>query len=62
VGRSFESTFFDLRVSDVRLRQDLIRAVESVFDLGRLFLGSEVEELEWEVSKFLGSKYAVGVD
>jgi dTDP-4-amino-4,6-dideoxygalactose transaminase len=54
--------FFDLRVLDVRLRQDLIRAVERVFDHGRLFLGPEVEELEWEVSKFLGSKYAVGVD
>jgi len=54
--------FFDLRTEQSQLKRDLIAAVENVLDHGRLFLGPEVEELESEISQYLGCKYAVGVD
>ena len=54
--------FFDLRTEQSALKRDLMAAVENVLDHGRLFLGPEVEELESEISRYLGCKYAVGVD
>ena len=36
-------------------------AIEKVLKNGRYILGSEVEKLESELSKFIGTKYAIGV-
>jgi dTDP-4-amino-4,6-dideoxygalactose transaminase len=52
---------FDLRVSDIDLKDELLGCVSQVLDHGRLFLGPEVEEFEYEICQHIGSKYAVGV-
>jgi dTDP-4-amino-4,6-dideoxygalactose transaminase len=52
---------FDLRVTDIDLKNDLMNAFERVLDHGMLFLGPEVEELEDMIAKYIGKKYAVGV-
>ena len=52
---------FDLRVLDMDLKRDLIKALEEVLDHGILFMGPEVEELEAKIADYIGVKYAVGV-
>ena len=54
--------FFDLRVQDSDLRNELLIAFENVLTHGRLFLGPEVDEFETRVANYIGTKYAVGVD
>lgn len=54
--------FFDLRVQDSDLRNELLIAFENVLTHGRLFLGPEVAEFETRVANYIGTKYAVGVD
>ena len=39
---------FDLRVTDLLLKEELLEAVAGVLDHGKLFLGPEVEEFEDE--------------
>ena len=53
---------FDLRVTDPKLKDELVGAFEKVIDHGKLILGPEVEEFEEKVAKYIGTKYAVGVD
>ena len=53
--------FFDLRVTDKVLRNELLKSVERVLKHGRILLGPEVTEFEEKVAKEAGVKYAVGV-
>ena len=53
--------FLDLRVADAERRSDLLAAVEGVFSHGRLVMGPEVGELEEQLAKRCGRKFAVGV-
>jgi len=52
--------FFDLKVSDHALRQELLDSVEGVLNHGRILLGPEVAEFEAKVAQAAGTKYAVG--
>ena len=42
-------------------KKEIIKLVDKVFSSGNLILGPEVEKLEKNFSKFIGSKFAVGV-
>lgn len=53
--------FFDLRVTDLQDRKDLLKAFETVLDHGRIILGPEVEELEKKFSDYFHGHFAVGV-
>ena len=53
--------FFDLRVTDTVLRNELLKSVECVLKHGRILLGPEVTEFEEKVAKEAGVKYAVGI-
>ena len=53
--------FFDLRVLDSKVKNELLGAVERVLDHGRILLGPEVTEFEMKVAKAVGVKYAVGI-
>ncbi len=52
--------FLDLRVTDDGERSEILEAVEKVLMHGRILLGPEVEELQQEVARRVGSKYAIG--
>jgi len=52
---------FDLRVTEDKLKEELLSAVGGVLDHGRLILGPEVEAFEAAVAESVSSKYAVGV-
>ncbi len=54
--------FFDLRVTDKSLRTQLNKNFNKLLTHGQFFLGPEVELIEKKISKFLGKKYAVGLD
>jgi len=53
--------FFDLKVSDNKIKQELLGAVEKVLDHGRILLGPEVTEFEEKVAKEAGVKHALGL-
>ena len=53
--------FFDLKVTDEVLRNELLKSVEDVLKHGRILLGPEVTEFEEKVAKEAGVKYAVGL-
>ena len=53
--------FFDLKVSDISIKNELLDAVEQVLNHGRIILGPEVSEFENKVAKAAGVKYAVGL-
>ena len=53
--------FFDLRVTDLALKKDLLNSIEGVLNHGRILFGPEVQEFEDKVAKAAGTKYAVGV-
>ena len=53
--------FFDLRVNNLLLRNELLKSVEDVLKHGRILLGPEVTEFEEKVAKETGVKYAVGL-
>ncbi|GAG34462.1 unnamed protein product, partial [marine sediment metagenome] len=52
---------FDLRVTNQELKDELMKAFETVLGHGKLFMGPEVEEFEEEVARDVGTRYAVGV-
>src|SRR5713226_9622523 len=52
--------FLDLRVIDDEERRDLLDAMEGVLLHGRILLGPEVDELERQVARRTGRKYAIG--
>ncbi len=43
--------FFDLKVTDEVLRNELLKSVEDVLKHGRILLGPEVTEFEEKVAK-----------
>jgi dTDP-4-amino-4,6-dideoxygalactose transaminase len=53
--------FFDLRITNAVLRQELLDAVDVVLQHGKIILGPEVDELEEKIAQDVGTKYAVGV-
>ena len=53
--------FFDLRVDNKKLNNELINSVQKVFSHGQVLLGPEVDQLEKQIAKMSGSKYAIGV-
>ncbi|MGJ0452983.1 MAG: DegT/DnrJ/EryC1/StrS family aminotransferase [Methylocystis sp.] len=52
--------FLDLRVTDSVERGEILTAIETVLDHGRILLGPEVDELERRVAARTGREYAVG--
>ncbi|MEA2944817.1 MAG: hypothetical protein QOI40_147 [Alphaproteobacteria bacterium] len=52
--------FLDLRVTDDDERRELLDAVEKVLLHGRILLGPEVDELQQQVARRVGTKYAIG--
>jgi dTDP-4-amino-4,6-dideoxygalactose transaminase len=54
--------FLDLRIIDDKARQDLLAAIDTIFQHGRLIMGPEVEELESRVATLCNRKYAVGMN
>lgn len=53
--------FFDLRVRDQKLKDELIEAFKKVLDHGKLFMGPEVEEFQDRIASAIGKRYAIGV-
>jgi len=53
--------FLDLRVLDAEQKQEMLRAIETVMDHGRILLGPEVEALERELAVYCGVKHALAV-
>jgi dTDP-4-amino-4,6-dideoxygalactose transaminase len=53
--------FLDLSVRDQTERADIMAAIESVLDHGRVILGPEVQELERRIADICGRRHAVGV-
>jgi len=53
--------FFDLRIQDATLRDELLQAAGRVLDNGQLILGPEVEAFEEAIAREVGVRHAVGV-
>ena len=53
--------FLDLRVTDPKLREEMLTAVGSVLDHGRIVLGPEVDAFEERLADYCGARYAIGV-
>lgn len=51
--------FLDLELQFGQIRDEVMRAVANVFETQRFILGPEVEQLEAEVSGYLGCRFAV---
>ncbi|MBF0382238.1 MAG: DegT/DnrJ/EryC1/StrS family aminotransferase [Magnetococcales bacterium] len=54
--------FLDLRVTDPAQRKELLQAVETVMDHGRIILGPEVQRLENKIGKRVGCQFTSGVN
>ncbi len=52
--------FLDLRAQFATIRDEVMQAVNKVFESQQFILGSEVKQLEDEVAAKLGAKFAVG--
>lgn len=52
--------FLDLRVQDAEERSEIIEAIETILDHGRILLGPEVSQIESQVARRLGRAHAVG--
>jgi len=61
MNKNTKVPFFDLKVNDSDLKNELLNSVEKVLVHGRILLGPEVEEFERKVAESTGCKYAVGV-
>ena len=53
--------FLDLRITDAGERKQLLSAITSVMDHGRLVMGPEIDRFEEAVAKFCGRKYCISV-
>lgn len=51
--------FLDLRVTDVFERDQLIKAISTVMNHGRLVMGPEIEQFENAVAEYCGRKFCV---
>jgi dTDP-4-amino-4,6-dideoxygalactose transaminase len=52
--------FLDLKAQFASIREDVLKAVESVFESQHFILGKEVQLLEHEIASFIGVPEAVG--
>lgn len=52
--------FLDLKAQFASIREDVLKAVESVFESQQFILGKEVQLLEQEIANFIGVPEAVG--
>jgi dTDP-4-amino-4,6-dideoxygalactose transaminase len=52
--------FLDLKAQFASIREDVLKAVESVFESQHFILGKEVQLLEQEIAKYVGAPEAVG--
>ena len=52
---------FDLRVKDLKIRNELNKSFKKTLDHGKFFFGPELYEFENKMSKFLKMKYTIGV-
>ncbi len=52
--------FFDLKVRDPQIKEELLEAVERVLNHGRILFGPEVDEFEQRVALAAGTKYCLG--
>ena len=52
--------FLDLKAQFASIREDVLKAVESVFESQHFILGKEVQLLEQEIASFIGVPEAVG--
>jgi dTDP-4-amino-4,6-dideoxygalactose transaminase len=52
--------FLDLKAQFTSIREDVLRAVESVFDSQQFILGKEVQALEREIAAYVATPHAVG--
>ena len=53
--------YMDLSVKDQTQKTAYLKAIEKVFDHGRIILGPEVQEFEKEVANYCGAKFVIGV-
>ncbi len=53
--------YLDLRVTEPRLKNELLNCVANVLDHGRLIEGPEQAEFEQRFAREIGVKYAIGV-
>jgi dTDP-4-amino-4,6-dideoxygalactose transaminase len=60
--QSWKVPFLDLSVSDDKMKEKLLNAVERVLSHGRIVMGPEVSALEERVALRIKRKYAVGVN
>ncbi|TCP65931.1 DegT/DnrJ/EryC1/StrS family aminotransferase [Baia soyae] len=51
----------DLKAQFATIREEVLAAVENVFESGAYILGPEVKALEKEVAEYIGVKHAIGV-
>ncbi len=56
-----EIPFFDIRRVDKTKKQPILNAVKKVIESGKFILDKEVERFEREFSRFIGTKYSIGV-
>lgn len=54
--------FVDLKRQYTSIKKEIDRAIQDVIDSSQFILGEECEKFESEFAKFIGVKYAVGVD
>lgn len=53
--------FFDLKLQNAKIRDEINAAISAVVDSAHFILGQNVTELEKEAAAYHGAKYAVGV-
>jgi len=58
---SVKVSLLDLKKQIAPIRQELDAAIKEVIDAGNFILGRQIQELEADVCKYTGAKYAVGV-
>lgn len=53
--------FIDLKAQYARIRDDVQRRIDAVFEHGRFIMGPEVAALERELAEFTGARHCIGV-
>ena len=51
--------FIDLAAQQAPIRSDIDKAIQAVLDHGRYIMGPEIEQLEYKLAEFTGSKHVV---
>jgi dTDP-4-amino-4,6-dideoxygalactose transaminase len=56
-----EIPLFDLKIQNLKIKNEALERFSKVFDSGSFILGEEVNGFERNVASYLGSKHAIGV-